>query len=577
MSSLSDRPELLLLLMSMAMATVWSCSTSETLSLEELACVDSSECPEGTACVNKLCTANANEDVVLDLGDSSGVETISSRCGDVRCRGTEDCCGLGNCVDTMVDARNCGECGTTCRIGETCTDGSCLCGVAVCQQGQSCCDGVCKDILTNVSDCGACGTECGPYESCFNGSCACEGAMGTSEQCLTGQSCCQGLGCRWLGTDPTSCGACGVGCQPGETCETGVCQCGATTCNAGQSCCGSPATCRSSDDVLCVCGGVQCRSGQLCCALPSGGDACTTTQYDSRNCGACGRTCGPGENCQSGVCACQGTSLKDCVPTQPGCETNILADVNHCGACGNACDAGELCVNGACACMAGFTRCDGVCVNEEADHQNCGGCGVLCTSAESCEAGTCVCRPGFKFCGGECIDVDWDVENCGGCGANCLADPHVASAFCNAGSCEYQCNSGWGHCSANLAGCTESLTTTSNCGACGNACPGINGSPTCTNQTCQVNCFAGSIDCDNDVANGCESSVSSDLTCGGCTVQCLDDSYCSSGVCNGCPNNLANCDPMVTGCETQLGTTQNCGACDNVCSGGLVCSGGNCI
>jgi Stigma-specific protein, Stig1 len=72
-------------------------------------------------------------------------------------------CGR-SCVDTMVDAINCGSCGHGCGFGETCKDGLCKCTAAPYTCG-------CVDPSVDELNCGACGVACGPGQTCEQGVC----------------------------------------------------------------------------------------------------------------------------------------------------------------------------------------------------------------------------------------------------------------------------------------------------------------------------------------------------------------------------------------------------------------------
>jgi hypothetical protein len=61
------------------------------------------------------------------------------------------------------------------------------------------------------------------------------------------------------------------------------------------------------------------------------GGSCIGTQTDARNCGACGKTCGGGQICSSGMCQCTGsTSTSFASAVQP--IFNASCAVNGCHA-----------------------------------------------------------------------------------------------------------------------------------------------------------------------------------------------------------------------------------------------------
>lgn len=145
---------------------------------------------------------------------------------------------------------------------------------------------------------------------------------------------------------------------------------------------------------------------------------CVNPQFDSANCGLCGRSCGA-QYCFKGQCSdgCGGGIA---------CGDNCLYadDPANCGACGVACDT--PCIAGKCSppgtrvvCTSGLTDCNGACVKLLSDNRNCGSCGNQCyTDAnEFC-------------CSGACSFLD-DRQNCGTCGHTC-----PSNTYCIGGSCQ---------------------------------------------------------------------------------------------------------------------------------------------
>lgn len=112
------------------------------------------------------------------------------------------------CVNLLVDNANCGECGNAAQNGQTCVN-----GILVNSGGGDClgeseikCEGICVNKSTN-DNCQDCGNVCSTD---------------------IGQSCClleppDYYGCIDIANDNFNCGMCGVVCDPGEACISGIC------------------------------------------------------------------------------------------------------------------------------------------------------------------------------------------------------------------------------------------------------------------------------------------------------------------------------------------------------------------
>lgn len=84
-------------------------------------------------------------------------------------------------------------------------------------------------------------------------------------------------------------------------------------------------------------------------------------------------------------------------------------------------------------------------------------------------------------------------------------------------------------------GCeADTNSSTEHCGSCtAPPCQLPNAIPDCAGGQCAMRrCITGFADCDEQVDNGCEITVSSDTNnCGECRTRCLADQECVSGVC----------------------------------------------
>ncbi len=287
------------------------------------------------------------------------------------------CPGSGLCtVDTSRDIHHCGSCDTHCPALPWQDHATALCAAAKCvfacdeffaDCNHSADDGCETYVFDDPKNCGACGHACDDGVICWKNACGCPSGF---TQC--GDECVQ------LDSDRNNCGACGNVCQ-------------APT---------NPA------DPSWVCG-------------PS-----VTPPHTDWTCanGACTLQCTGGfGDCNHQFCA-------------DGCERDLRSDPANCGACGKTCGSGQECVDGACICDSG-TRCDDGCVDLDNDPLNCGACGRRCPGPSNgaggpgCVAGECtyVCYPGFADC-------DDDMTN--GCEINIAQNP------LHCGSCTTPCKGG---------------------------------------------------------------------------------------------------------------------------------------
>jgi len=316
--------------------------------------------------------------------------------------------------------------------------------------------------------------------------------------------------------------------------------------------------------------------------------------------------------CVSGTClvvAClDGTSDCDTLPAN-GCEAR-LDSPEHCGFCHAACsfpNATARCEAATCVfdqCLPGFGNCDGDesngCESTVDRLDNCGGCNVMCGAVANGQPG-CIdlacgiaeCDTGFEDCNGDpsdgCEVSLGEITSCGACDTICAYDhatPLCAGLACAPGNCL----DGFGDCDGDpLNECEVTLgSNVRHCGACNRACDsgGSSGSAyQCVNGECVVTtCPAGLADCDDNAANGCETSLLTLTDCGSCNATCSfpgASASCSTGTCTfgACQAGFGNCNTTTSdGCESRLDTDSNCGGCGMACgvSDSRTCSGGVC-
>lgn len=81
--------------------------------------------------------------------------------------------------------------------------------------------------------------------------------------------------------------------------------------------------------------------------------------------------------------------------------------------------------------------------------------------------------------------------------------------------------------------CTDTLNDPQNCGGCGTVCPGYpNTDRYCLDGRCHTFCSSTYTDCNKDMTDGCEASITEDANnCGGCGNVCGSGSTCHSSRC----------------------------------------------
>lgn len=202
------------------------------------------------------------------------------------------------------------------------------------------------------------------------------------------------------------------------------------------------------------------------------------------------------------------------------------------------------CAAGACAvktCDKGYSDCNGAaldgCEMDLSKATSCGACNAVCPAAspvcapqaDSFQCGTGCTPTAPLLCGSECVDPMTSKNHCGGCGAKC-PDVTNGETTCTLGQCGFSCHPDFHACSGK---CVAANDVTA-CGASCTACPTpVNATPSCTGGACGFVCTAGFADCNQSPADGCETTLATDvLNCGACGVKCDAGATCTDGKCS---------------------------------------------
>ncbi len=336
--------------------------------------------------------------------------------------------------------------------------------------------------------------------------------------------------------------------------------------------------------------GKLCPVGLTCC-----NNLCIDTTSDPFNCNGCGNVCNNGNTiCCAGMCK------------------NPQTDPDNCSGCGVACSSNHMatrtCSGGSCngTCAVNWGDCDnnkltnGCETDLTSTTANCGACGMSCTTlvqnatGAACSASACTytsCNTNFGDCDGNksngCeTNLTNTTTHCGACNINCNStELNATGASCASSKCNYvSCSStSFGDCDGNRTnGCETPLTTTSNCGGCGNACDTLHsigaacGASGCTYTGCVTN-YADCITTSPDT-NGCETNITTDVNnCGACTRACSTSNVatrqCTGGLCNStCNSGWGNCNQPAAGATAPYTPDDGCESNLNTCTATACCS-----
>lgn len=364
---------------------------------------DTSDAGEAPAFV-----ADASDDAALPEGDSAVPMCVATECSF-----PYDTCNTPfKCATNLLtDDANCGACGNACptsvkfgylHMESRCDQGTCKLscttelGVTSSRTYADCnqlIDDGCEVNLTDdPNNCGTCGNKCAAGSKCRAGRCGCpQGFTECGDTCVD------------LKTSDANCGACGNVCPASDSyppippeqqhmvyaCSNGKC---------GQKIC--------EPQVYSFMPKWQDCDGDL-----SNGCEVDVAANDPKNCGVCGETCAPDQQCGNVDYGNGRSNNCFCRPGETLCGGTLCVDVttdaSNCGYCWNECrfqllgaeHANPTCRDGLCGieCVAGWANCDGLdangCETElNVDPLHCGACGNQCDTAagQPCVAGRCL-------------------------------------------------------------------------------------------------------------------------------------------------------------------------------------------
>lgn len=258
--------------------------------------------------------------------------------------------------------------------------------------------------------------------------------------------------------------------QPSDCADTDGCTVNEDCDTASARCVWDPLDSDGDGAAPLACGGDDCNdaAGNI---RPGVNDGCNGVDTDCDGTIDEDATCANGGTCVDGSCECGDLTLCGQGPLAQCVDTDTSR--TNCGDCGTNCGSGGTCVDGGCTCTAPGAMCTtpgpggGMsCVDTDTSRQHCGGCNMACTADEYCNGGDC------DACGAEgepCCPIGTaggglSSDGCPGGDLICTGERGTSTSVCGCPSPNEICTSGQGD------QCVNVMTSTGNCGACGNSC-----------------------------------------------------------------------------------------------------------
>jgi Cys-rich repeat protein len=203
-------------------------------------------CASGLTSCGGVCvdTKSSNNNCGV-CGNACGVGLAcrSGTCGPPTCTSNADCTSLpGTICDTQLPSglcvpQNSGLQGFPCNNNADCQSGTCTnnaCTAPSCPSGQTDCGGICVNLQNNPADCGACGATCGVGQTCNAGQC-----QTVTNTCTSDLNCMPGTVCDTTVGFCVPKGPAGTSCTANDQCQSGACTLGQCT---------TPTTCKTDAD-----------------------------------------------------------------------------------------------------------------------------------------------------------------------------------------------------------------------------------------------------------------------------------------------------------------------------------------
>jgi hypothetical protein len=267
-------------------------------------------------------------------------------------------------------------------------------------------------------------------------------------------------------------------------------------------------------------------------------------------------------------------------------DAGPVSDASH-DAGGNASPVESGAPYEAGGCSASDLSCDGGCAAN--DTHNCGSCGhdctvlphvtgpVMCLASGACSVSASSCAPGWAHCAGK-VDLGCETDlsttpNCGVCGNACSGATTICGSSPDAGggyACISECSAGTTQCTGT---CVDTTSSAAHCGSCNGACPSTvaHAQPACDAGACTFTCNTGYSPC----SGACVDEQNDPSHCGGCATTCTGSTpICLEGACVACTPGAIQCSGAgaVQSCET-TGQWAAATACITGCCSGSTCSG----